>query len=115
MTTNARLARRDNPDAVQSSARRLTTPRVALVPKSRFANCSPSPQELERQQVLREPDRHEAHERERRVDRNSWYAGAAAWVLTSSAWERAPMARTSASDRDCAEVAILGSMARGAS
>jgi hypothetical protein len=40
---------------------------------------------------------------------------AAACVLTSSARIRFRMARTSDANRDCARVAILGSMARGTS
>ena len=82
----------------------------------RFANCSPVPcgssngSRFSASPINARPTSESA-----RVDRNSWYASAAAWVLTSSARERTPMARTSASDRDCARVAILGSMARGAS
>jgi hypothetical protein len=115
MTAKARLARRDNPDAVHRSARRLTTPRVTLAPV-RLANCSPVPSGSSNGSTSSaSPINARPTSESARVDRNSWYASAAAWVLTSSARERAPMARSSASDRDCARVAILGSMARGAS
>src|SRR4029453_887309 len=113
VSANARPARRDTPDAVHRSARKLTTPRVALEPV-RFANCSPAPSGSSNGSRAPPPPTHAAPHTARGRGGGGGGGGGGrgggggggGWGRGAGGGSRTPMARTSASDRDCARVAI---------
>ena len=114
MTASARLARRDRADAVHRRGEAHDAERRARAGEVGELLLRPRWQ-LERQHVLGEPEQRQADERQREGGQEQLVASAAACVLTSSARIRLRIAGTSDANRDCARVAILGSMARGTS